>query len=489
VALSLAAASCSGAGGDSQGLYGGAGGAGGTGTQDGGAGTDTASPSDAADSATEGGTAGSDGAKPDTGATSYSIGGAVSGLMGSGLVLRDNGADDLAVAADGPFTFATKLANGASYQVTVATQPSNPSQFCAVASASGTVKGADVTNVTVTCTSGSFSVGGWVAGLKGSGLVLQNNKADDLAIAADGMFAFPTKLASGTTYEVTVLKQPAAPEQTCAVTSGTGTITTADVADVQVACSLKDTDGDKIPDLSDPFPNDPSKPGVAPSNKVYAETASLLFTMDVTTLAIQQVGQFHGQGFSGQVTDIALDEYGVLYAITFTNLFVCNAINAECWKLAGLPQSFNGMTLVPRGTLDPVQDALVGIAESGDWYRIKLTGPQQAQLTLIGSYGGGYTSSGDAFSIAGVGTFASVKKSGSSSDIIVSVDPKTGKVLAEVGPTTGYDSVYGLAGWQGSIFAFDSSGAVLKIDPTNGTMKVITKTNNAWWGAGVVTRM
>ena len=37
----------------------------------------------------------------------------------------------------------------------------------------------------------SFLVGGTVSGLAGSGLVLQNNGANDLSIAADGTFSSP----------------------------------------------------------------------------------------------------------------------------------------------------------------------------------------------------------------------------------------------------------------------------------------------------------
>ena len=58
----------------------------------------------------------------------YSVGGSVSGLSGT-VVLQDNGGDDLSVSANGPFTFATKLASGAAYAVTVKTNPSG--QTCA----------------------------------------------------------------------------------------------------------------------------------------------------------------------------------------------------------------------------------------------------------------------------------------------------------------------------------------------------------------------
>jgi hypothetical protein len=88
--------------------------------------------------------------KPPT--SKYSVGGSVSGLSGSGLVLEDNGGDDLAVAANGTFTFPTALAVDASYSVTVKTQPSAPAQTCTLGNASGTVASANVTSVSVTCT-------------------------------------------------------------------------------------------------------------------------------------------------------------------------------------------------------------------------------------------------------------------------------------------------------------------------------------------------
>lgn len=81
----------------------------------------------------------------------YTIGGSVTGLSGTGLVLQDNGADNLAISGNGPFTFATKINSGSAYSVTVMTQPSNPAQTCTVASGSGTAS-ANVTTVAVSCT-------------------------------------------------------------------------------------------------------------------------------------------------------------------------------------------------------------------------------------------------------------------------------------------------------------------------------------------------
>ena len=151
------------------------------------------------------------------GGQSYTVGGAVTGLSGSGLVLEDNGADDLKVSSAGSFTFATQLASGAKYGVTAKTQPSNPSQTCVVSNGSGTVGSSDVVNVTVACTTIETTVGVTVTGLAGSGLVLQDNGGDDLAVSANGSLKFATQLASGAKYGVTVKTQPSNPSQTCVV--------------------------------------------------------------------------------------------------------------------------------------------------------------------------------------------------------------------------------------------------------------------------------
>jgi hypothetical protein len=167
---------------------------------------------------------------------SYTVGGMVSGLVGAGLVLR-NGADNLAIAANGAFTLPTPVLSGQAYSVTAPGQPTNPWQTCTVANATGTVGGANVTNVTVTCTTNRYTVGGTVTGLSGT-VVLQNNLTDNRTITTNGTFTFATSIASGQPYSVTVLTQPSG--STCFVTSGSGTVTSANITSVSVQCSAVD---------------------------------------------------------------------------------------------------------------------------------------------------------------------------------------------------------------------------------------------------------
>jgi hypothetical protein len=163
------------------------------------------------------------------------MGGTVSGLSGTGLVLQDNGGDNLSISANGSFTFKTSLASGAKYAVTVLTQPTGPAQTCTVTSGSGTAS-ANVTNVQVTCSTGTASVGGNAVGLSGTGLVLQNNGGDNLAVATSGSFTFATAIPLGSAYLVTVFTQPKNPSQTCTVTNGSGTAS-GNVGNIQVTCS------------------------------------------------------------------------------------------------------------------------------------------------------------------------------------------------------------------------------------------------------------
>lgn len=183
--------------------------------------------------------------------SAFQIGGSVSGLAGAGLSLRLNDAETLAIHSNGTFTFSMQLSSGSPYSVAIASQPSDPAQSCTISNASGEVGGSDVSNVRVVCSSNTFSVGGSVSNLLGSGLVLQNNGGDDLAVRSNGPFTFSRELADGASYQVTVRTQPSDPAQTCTVTRGSGLVAGRDVADVAVTCSTSDfTIGGSVRDLS-----------------------------------------------------------------------------------------------------------------------------------------------------------------------------------------------------------------------------------------------
>jgi len=169
----------------------------------------------------------------------YTVSGSVSGLAGAGLVLQNNGTDNLAVKADGSFTFSSALVPGDRYQVSVWAQPTGPSQTCTVGQGGGIVGQGDVTGITVLCadkTTATDTIGGIAIGVVGSGLTLQDNGGDALAVSAGGTFTFATGLAPGAGYNVTVASPPVNPYQDCVVQNGSGIAGAVDVTNIEVSC-------------------------------------------------------------------------------------------------------------------------------------------------------------------------------------------------------------------------------------------------------------
>src|SRR6185437_2600653 len=96
--------------------------------------------------------------------------------------------------------------------------------------------GCGSSDVPVPFTQPTYTVSVTVSGLNGSGLVLQNNAGDDLAVTSNGVKTFATSLRSGASYAVTILAAPSSPAQTCILTNASGTVAAFNIADITVAC-------------------------------------------------------------------------------------------------------------------------------------------------------------------------------------------------------------------------------------------------------------
>src|SRR6266702_3264689 len=187
-----------------------------------------------------GGVSGS-GSSSTAGSAQYTVGGTVSGLSGAGLVLDTNTGESLSVGGNGSFTFKTTYPSGSPYYVLVQTQPSAPTQTCLSTNGAGTVANASVTAITVVCkdkTAAVDAIGGVVVGLSGSGLVLQNNGTDTLAVSSDGTFTFPTAMPSGSQYDVSVLSPPVNPYEDCVVLNGKATTADSDIGNIAISCTV-----------------------------------------------------------------------------------------------------------------------------------------------------------------------------------------------------------------------------------------------------------
>jgi uncharacterized delta-60 repeat protein len=82
----------------------------------------------------------------------------------------------------------------------------------------------------------SFTIGGTVSGLVGTGLVLQDLTFLPIT-PGNGPFTFALPTRSGSPYAVSVVTQPTNPLQICSVINGSGTVGNANITNVVVACA------------------------------------------------------------------------------------------------------------------------------------------------------------------------------------------------------------------------------------------------------------
>ena len=173
----------------------------------------------------------------------YTIGGTVTingptgvTLSDQGLVLTNtgNGDTDTFLTNSSSFTMPQSVPYGSAYAITVTTQPTG--LRCTVSNPSTTMPAGNVTNVVVTCSDQSYSLGGTITGLgANSGLVLTNEGADPTTILANATtFTMNSPVPSGAPYAVAVARNPTA--LACSVTNATGTMPAGNVTNVSVGC-------------------------------------------------------------------------------------------------------------------------------------------------------------------------------------------------------------------------------------------------------------
>ncbi|WP_081259543.1 family 43 glycosylhydrolase [Burkholderia territorii] len=165
---------------------------------------------------------------------SYQVGGTLSGLRSGQMVLLSNNASDtLALRENGSFVFSVPVVFGGNYHIAVGGQPAY--QTCMVSGGDGFGVAGNVSSIRVTCIDNTITIGGTVDGLLISQrLVLQNNGGDALGIVANGPFTFPTPIASGGSYTVSIAGQPIGDD--CAATGNSGTGMSVNVQNVTIHC-------------------------------------------------------------------------------------------------------------------------------------------------------------------------------------------------------------------------------------------------------------
>ncbi|MEX1367849.1 MAG: hypothetical protein AB1Z98_32270 [Nannocystaceae bacterium] len=192
--------------------------------------------------------------------------------------------------------------------------------------------------------------------------------------------------------------------------------------------------------------------------EVFGHSGDVLYRLDPETNDVTEVGPFVGCN-PGSVIDIALDADSNMYGTGFNRLWSIDRITAECTEIAqgSYPTS---LSFVPAGTVDPIEEALVGF-DDADYIRIDTT---TGQITTLGTLPGGLISSGDMVSVMDGGSYLTVRGPGCDvTDCLIEIDPVDGTALTNFGLLP-YDQVFGLAFWAGRAYGFAREGVLFEIE-------------------------
>lgn len=112
----------------------------------------------------------------------------------------------------------------------------------------------DPNEVTERETDTGFSIGGDVTGLNGDSFIIQNNNADDTTIYKNGAYVLFAKYSDQSEFNLSIVKQPIDPNQSCQLSYESGNIDGEDIVDVDIDCINVYTIGGEVVNLGDNGP-------------------------------------------------------------------------------------------------------------------------------------------------------------------------------------------------------------------------------------------
>jgi 6-phosphogluconolactonase (cycloisomerase 2 family) len=335
----------------------------------------------------------------------------------------------------------------------------------------------------------TYTIGGTVSGLTGSGLVLQyvsgSNVSSSLTISSNGSFAFAPPVANGTTYSVTVESQPVNPAQMCTVSSGSGAVAGSDVTNVSVSCgqsalfvyvanelsnnisayAVSSTTGALTPIAGSPFVSTGSQPDsvwVGPgANFLYVANSA---SNDLSIFSIAT-----GTGLLNPVSTVptGVAPYGIVVDPTGSYLYVSNYSSNDISAYA-INASSGALTEI-SGSPFPVGVAPTSLTMSGRFLYVANYGSASVSVLHEDSSTGALSDVAGSPFAAGLGPisvaidttagFAYVANESAATISVYSVDSSSGALTTVASPLATQSSPTALAVAGGSLIVTDVTQA------------------------------
>jgi hypothetical protein len=230
---------------------------------------------------------------------------------------------------------------------------------------------------------------------------------------------------------------------------------------------------------------------------IYAHSRDTLYSFNAFTNSVLTVGTFTLA--TGEVppnmVDLAVNRDGRIFTSSSHTLYTVDEATARLTPVADFDvttASFFALTFVTQGEIHTDRETLVGATNEGVYYEID---PATAHTTMLGAYPDGWLSSGDLVSVEGLGTYATIRRSGDTHDTLAHITFSGGSsTIMVLGPivegSTEYTQIFGLGYWGRALYGFSDAGQLIEINRDSGAGHLVSDSTGAsqFWGAGVTTR-
>jgi hypothetical protein len=212
--------------------------------------------------------------------------------------------------------------------------------------------------------------------------------------------------------------------------------------------------------------NNEEPPIDVPDQPVYLHTGTTLYSWSPDTGMLSLIGDFRSTDGSEleEITDIAIDNEGRFYGVTWEGLYGINGHTAETWRIASIEMPLFGLTCTSDGRLVGGGDGLYMI-----------DGLSGAFTVLVAP--GQYETSGDLVGLPDGLLYWAVREG----DDLVVVDPNSG--VTSMRGEIGVEHIYGLGFAGESLYGFTQDGLVLQISPSTGEVVSQSTLPGTWYGA------
>lgn len=243
---------------------------------------------------------------------------------------------------------------------------------------------------------------------------------------------------------------------------------------------------------------------------IYAHSRDTLYEFSPFTNTVTELGVFEIAGETDvNMLDLAVDADGTILAVGFENIYVVDPETLETTPAMQYRADFDPMQdpLFALSFIAPDQsptgsEILIGATNSGELFEVDLL---TDRLIPRGNYPDNWGSSGDITSVAGLGTFATLRQrdamgrpiEGEPDAVAEITIPMSGAATVNIIGTTRtaggetFTALFGLGYWGRDLYGFTTEGQLLQINRDTGITVLVSDMTGAdqFFGAGVTTQV